>query len=69
MMLLATLETYAEKGEETLYVGRARQGTRGNLAVLGHFVGARGGFWQKPELSAEFWMDLERRKLKLISCE
>lgn len=79
-MLLAMLETYAEKGEETLYVEQARQGTRGNLAVPGRFVGAYlavpgcfvgacSGFWQKPELSAEFWIDLERRKLKLISCE
>lgn len=42
-MLLAVLETYAGKGEETLYMGQARQGTRGNLAVLGCFVGALGG--------------------------
>lgn len=65
MMLLAVLETYAGKGEETLCVGQARQGTRGNLAVLGRFVGALSGFWQKPELSAEFWMDLKGRKLRL----
>lgn len=37
-----------------------RQGCPG--PILG---GALSGFWQKPELSAEFWMDLESRKLKL----